>query len=347
MAQEDDNNDAQPLQPPQASWAEVESELAMDASRRDALVRAVCSGDLATVQDMVAADNALAFHTLNRKTTLLVLSVEHNHLPVAAFLLERGVDPNKASQMRLGPLHAAARLPVRISFTVWPAVEFGIMWLQNRLNLSQRHIHKQDGRPLIRLLVRHKARLRPENQGGKGCYGWHSPLHEAAIRKRAANARLLAELGADPLGRDGHGMTPLDYCGTGSAVGRAIKEGLAVRGVRLAMRRLFFASVAEAPPATTPFGSGQGEGEDGDCDGDRIDGSKRRKRDGAPSWRDVRKQRGRPLPAIHFVHEAEEKGGAGVGGGKKAAALKEMGQLLQAVFAHVPPDVRRQIVLFV
>jgi hypothetical protein len=56
------------------------------------------------------------------------------------------------------------------------------------------------------------------------------------------NARLLAELGADPQGRDGHGMTPLDYCGGGSAVGRAIKEGVAVRDVRALVRRLFLAS---------------------------------------------------------------------------------------------------------
>jgi hypothetical protein len=150
-----------PPPPPPQAWADLEAELALDASRREALVRAVVGGDLATVQELVEGDHALAFHTLNRKTTLLVrreelfgpdcplfplfwggrgavgrlcrltqtiqyththytvslftqvLAVEHNHLPVAAYLLQRGVDVNKTSQMRLSPLHAAARLPVR------------------------------------------------------------------------------------------------------------------------------------------------------------------------------------------------------------------------------------------
>lgn len=143
--------------PIQQAWAELEQELAVDASRRAALVQAVVSGDLPTVQAMVAADHALAFHTLNRKTTLLVratdgpispcvvaephthppthpppqtnlletnkqvLAVEHGHLHVSQFLLERGVDVNKASQMRLSPLHAAAQLPVRFIFRKRPA----------------------------------------------------------------------------------------------------------------------------------------------------------------------------------------------------------------------------------
>lgn len=42
-----------------------------------------------------------------------MLAVENDNLPVAAYLLERGVDVNKAS-LRLSPLHAAARLPVRM-----------------------------------------------------------------------------------------------------------------------------------------------------------------------------------------------------------------------------------------
>ena len=52
------------------TWAEAE--LAFDVSRREVLVRAVVEGDLTTVRAMVEADHALAFHTLNRKTTLLV-----------------------------------------------------------------------------------------------------------------------------------------------------------------------------------------------------------------------------------------------------------------------------------
>lgn len=114
-------------QPPQQqSWAEIEAQLAVDASRREALVRAVVQGDLPTVTELIDADHALAFHTQNRKTTLLVLAAQHGHVPVAAYLLGRGVDPNKASQLQQTPLHAAARLPVRflllccvVLFWVW------------------------------------------------------------------------------------------------------------------------------------------------------------------------------------------------------------------------------------
>lgn len=60
------------LQEQQHWWAIVEAEMAIDASRRAALVAAVVSGDLGTVKAMVEEDHDLAFHTLNRKTTLLV-----------------------------------------------------------------------------------------------------------------------------------------------------------------------------------------------------------------------------------------------------------------------------------
>jgi hypothetical protein len=50
----------------------MEAELALDASRRNALVKAVETGDLVTVKELVEADHDLAFHTLNRKKTLLV-----------------------------------------------------------------------------------------------------------------------------------------------------------------------------------------------------------------------------------------------------------------------------------
>lgn len=72
---------AAPLPPPPLAaaavpheelWATVEAELAVDASRRAALVAAVVRGDLSSVQALIEADHKLAFHTLNRKTTLLV-----------------------------------------------------------------------------------------------------------------------------------------------------------------------------------------------------------------------------------------------------------------------------------
>ena len=42
-----------------------------------------------------------------------MLAVEHDQLPVATYLLERGLDPNKLSARHNSPLNAAARLPVR------------------------------------------------------------------------------------------------------------------------------------------------------------------------------------------------------------------------------------------
>lgn len=103
-----------PPPPPLQTWAALEAELAMDASRRDALVHAVVSGDLATVTQLIKGDHALVFHTRNRKTSLLVLAAQHDRTDVAAYLLGKGLDPNKASQLQQSPLHAAARLPVRI-----------------------------------------------------------------------------------------------------------------------------------------------------------------------------------------------------------------------------------------
>jgi len=237
--------------------------------------------------------------------------VEHSQLAVAQYLIERGVDVNKHS--RRSPLHAAARLP--------------------------------DGRPFIRLLARHKARL-----WSKGCGAacGSSPLHYAAIKKRVGNARLLAELGADPAWRDGHGMTSLDYCGAGSAVGRAIKEGVAVKEIRDAMRRLFFASTVADTADFKKEAAIAAARED--CDGEEGagggGGKRRRKGKDARSlsWREARRQRGRPFPAVAFVHDTVEEV---VGAGKKAAAARETGRLLQGVFVHIPLDVRRQIVLFV
>lgn len=170
-------------------------------------------------------------------------------------------------------------------------------------------------------------------------------MHEAAVKKRPDNARLMAELGADPHGRDGHGMTPLDYCGGGSAVGRAIREGAAVWALRRAVRRLFFVSSVAA--------TGAAAADDGDDDGDTEDcgegtTNKRRKTPAAClSWREARRQRGRLLPAVTFGPEAGVGGGSGNGNGKRAAALRETARLLQAVFVCVPLDMRRQIVLFV
>jgi hypothetical protein len=79
---------------------------------------------------------------------------------------------------------------------------------------------RQDGAALIRVLVKGGAKLNASNLHN---YGWHSPLHEAARRRRVANCRLLAELGADPESRDGGGLTPMEYVGAGSAVAKAIK----------------------------------------------------------------------------------------------------------------------------
>lgn len=172
-------------------------------------------------------------------------------------------------------------------------------------------------------------------------------MHEAAVKKRPQNARLLAELGADTSGRDGHGMTALDYCGAGSAVGRAIREGCAVWGVRRAVRRLLLLSTASVGAGAAAAGNCGG----GDCDGgdggSSSGSNKRRKPNAAAassslsllSWREARRQRGRPLPAVAFLVEG--------GGGKKAAALRETARLLRAVFVHIPLDVRRQIVAFV
>lgn len=80
MADEQQEAAAAPLPPPPPAaavpheelWATVEAELAVDASRRAALVAAVVRGDLSAVQALIEADHKLAFHTLNRKTTLLV-----------------------------------------------------------------------------------------------------------------------------------------------------------------------------------------------------------------------------------------------------------------------------------
>lgn len=301
-----------------------------------------------------------------------MLAVENDRLPVAAYLLERGVDVNKAS-LRLSPLHAAARLPVRtpvyacvyvctrgrVRACLFPAFEFLTL---NSSSPRVRYLsnqNQQDGRPLIRLLVRHNARLRAEQstksgRGNNGCYGWHSPLHEAAVRKRADNAQLLAELGADPCGRDGHGLTPLDYCGGGSAVGRAIRKGVVVKEVRDAVRRLFLVSVVVGHNNQEPLGPHAPVAASlsfsssspllADCeDGPQQKRQRRRGKQESPlSWREARRQRGRPLPAVVFGDDNVKEGAT-----KRAATLWKTAMLLRGVFLHMPVDVRRQIVKFV
>ena len=100
-------------QQPQSSWETLEAEMAMDVSRRARLVKAVIAGELDVVKGLVEQDHEVAMHTLNRKTTMLVLAVENNHLELSRYLINRGVKVNGNCHMRLSPLHTAARLHVR------------------------------------------------------------------------------------------------------------------------------------------------------------------------------------------------------------------------------------------
>ncbi len=63
------------------------------------------SGDMATVQAMVAADPAIA-----RRGSVLLAAVDGGHCDLAAWLLAQGADPNARSEdeSRHGALHAAA-----------------------------------------------------------------------------------------------------------------------------------------------------------------------------------------------------------------------------------------------
>ncbi|KAM3570563.1 hypothetical protein VYU27_007373 [Nannochloropsis oceanica] len=187
------------------------TELAVDVTRRERLVQATRAGDVPTVAALLELDHSLLHHTLNRKTSLLVLAVENGHYGMSEFLLKRGIDANKVCHARRTAIHRAAALPEALAL------------------------------PLLHLLVLHGARLNPPCNSY--AFGWLSPLHTAVEKRRVGNVRALVELGSDVKGRDGRHMTPLDLCGRQSGIAKAIKEGLGMRWIRETMRKLLVLSV--------------------------------------------------------------------------------------------------------
>jgi len=70
---------------------------------------AAAGGDLTTVREAVDRDPTLLKATEWDNATLLHDSVGQKHRDVAAFLLDRGADPNASTKDGLTPLHMAAQ----------------------------------------------------------------------------------------------------------------------------------------------------------------------------------------------------------------------------------------------
>lgn len=105
--------------------------------------------------------------------------------------------------------------------------------------------------PLIRLLHKHHARLKPTDAGTDGWFS--TPLHVAVKENRTENARLLAEFGSDLSAKDEFGEMALDYCNASSSMAKAVKEGAAIWQRREIMRRLsLLASLATDTQAPSP-----------------------------------------------------------------------------------------------
>ncbi len=298
---------------------DVLQELEADQAQRHDLVMAVRAGDLPAVEALVAGDPSLVHHTLNRKTTLLVLAVEGGHHALTDYLIQRGVPVNKACHARLSALHRAASLP------------------------------DAQGVPLIRLLVRHGAKLNPSNAHN---FGWLTPLHEAVERRRVENARLLVELGSDLTSRDGRNLRALDLCGEHSAMAKAIRQGAATRWVKETMRRLYLLSATNAAPApgAAAAAAAAGGGGSGVNGNEKSTAEKTREKASKPHWRVARERKGKPLPALHFcgLEEAEQEAGKKKKKRTKSEASQaQTARLLQGVFVSLPQDLRRAVVVLV
>ncbi|TCP57698.1 ankyrin repeat protein [Tumebacillus sp. BK434] len=151
---------------PQAAELLLELGIGLDVFEAAAL------GKEARVRELVAADETLAKAFGNDGFTALGLAAFLGHLPVAAYLLEKGAEVNSVSKnnFQVMPLHSA---------------------------VANRHV------AIAELLLKHGAEVNAHQQDG------FTPLHEAAQNGDTAMISLLLTHGADRSITKDDGETPL------------------------------------------------------------------------------------------------------------------------------------------
>jgi hypothetical protein len=270
----------------------------------------------------------------NEKATLLTLAVHGGHYALSEYLITQGLTLDIPAHSSV--LFHAAPLP------------------------------DDEGPPLIRLLHKHHARLKPTDAGTDG-WLFGTPLHVAVDEDRTENARLLAELGSDLSAKDEHGKMALDYCDASSPMAKAVKEGAAIWQRREIVRRLsLISSLATDTPAPSPaVAEGKKKKKKSKEEVKEVKGKGNEKETKAAGWREIRQCNRKPLPSLEFLfldgcmvgeEGQEKKGKKGKASGskgkkkmakKKEASLTETARLMYGVFVHIPSDVRRTVVSFV
>ncbi|GMF30315.1 unnamed protein product [Phytophthora fragariaefolia] len=197
-----------------------------DASRRDALLEAVCNGHMAVVQWLVN-NGAKLTEQDRRGRTVMILAAEMGNLAVLQFLVEKGVGVGETYQLGRTALHAAAEYG-HFVVVKWLVEKGAQVNGQDRNNRAPLSLAAEGGHlPVVELLLQNGANVDDTDRESQ-----KTALHYAAGRGHLAVVQSLVAHGANMNKFDRYLQTPVYL-----AVGRgnvAVVQWFIDNGARVA-----------------------------------------------------------------------------------------------------------------